>query len=379
MSAVSRLLHRSFSTTAQSPSIKSLSQDLYKERNLKKLVQKFKLYSSSDRFRTKNGIYESTVRRLASAKRFKWIEEILEHQKQFRHDISKENFSIRLVKLYGQSGMFENAKKVFDEMSERNCERSVKSVNALLSACVNSGKLEEIEGIFREMEMKWQVRPDVVSYNIVIKGLCEMGEWDKGLGMLDEMERSGVKPDLVTFNTVLDKLYSNKRFDDGENMWRRMVESGFLPNIRSYNARLVGLLNEKKFNEAVELISEMGKSGIQPDFFSYAILIRGYCDEGDLKGVKKWYSELVRSECVPDRALFRVVLSSALDNGDYDWVFELCKEVFERKCLVDASLLQNVVDGFVKDSRIDEAKMVVQMGRSNDYRHYKLELPSQVV
>ncbi|CAI9764988.1 unnamed protein product [Fraxinus pennsylvanica] len=123
----------------------------------------------------------------------------------------------------------------------------------------------------------------------------------------------------------------------------------------------------------------MGKSGIQPDFFSYAILIRGYCEEGDLEGVKKWYGELVRSKCVPDRALFRVVLSSALDKGDYDWDFELYKEVFERKRLIDARLLQNVVDGLTKDSRIEEAKMVVKMGWSNDYCHCKLELPSQVV
>ncbi|CAI9754457.1 unnamed protein product [Fraxinus pennsylvanica] len=120
----------------------SLSEDLYKERSLKKLIQKFKLCSSSDHFRNKNGIYESTVHRPNSTKRFKWIEEILKHQKQFKHDISKENFSIRLVKLYGQSDMFENVKKVFNEMSERNCERSVKSVNALLLACVNSRKLE---------------------------------------------------------------------------------------------------------------------------------------------------------------------------------------------------------------------------------------------
>ncbi|CAI9782142.1 unnamed protein product [Fraxinus pennsylvanica] len=156
----------------------------------------------------------------------------------------RRTFSIRLTKLYGQSGMFENAKKVFNEMSEWNCERSVKSWNALLSACVNLGKLEEIEGIFREMEMKWKLRPDVVSYNIVIKRLCEMGGggWDKELGMVDEMERSGVKLDLTS---------------------------------------------------------------------------------------------------------------------NYDWVFELCKEVFERKRLVDARLLQNVVDGLTKDSRIEEAKMVV--------------------
>ncbi|KZV27146.1 pentatricopeptide repeat-containing protein mitochondrial-like [Dorcoceras hygrometricum] len=370
-------LRRSFSATAsfQSPSIKSLSEDLYKERDLRSLVEKFKRYSSSDRFRNKAGIYETTVRRLASAKRFRWIQEILEHQNVFRHDVSKENFNIRLIKLYGQSAMFDCAKRVFDEMPERNCERTVKSVNALLSACVNAGKYDEIEGTFEEMEMKWKVKPDVVSYNIVIKGLCEMGKLDRGLALFDAMLRkSGVNPDLITFNTLLNGLYENKRFDEGENMWKRMVKCNLIPNIRSYNARLVGLVNEKEFEEAGKLITEMAQNGIKPDLFTYAALIRGYCNEGNVNEVKKWYSEMVRCDCVPDRALVGVVLSCACDHGDYNWCFELCNELFERKCLVDSGVLQKVVDSLLKVSRIAEAKKIVQMGKTNDYCLYKLKL-----
>ncbi|KAL3820657.1 hypothetical protein ACJIZ3_006562 [Penstemon smallii] len=371
-------LRRSFSTTTtttfQSPSIKSQAEDLYKERDLKKLVQKFKLCSSSDRFRAKAGIYETTVRRLATAKRFRWIQEILEYQTQFRYDISQENFSIRLMKLYGQSGMYDNAQKVFDEMPERNCERTVKSVNALLSACINSRKFDEMEVLFGEMETKWKVKPDVVSYNIVIKGFCEMGELDRALNVVDTMGKNGVKPDLITFNTLLDNLYKKKKFDDAEKIWKQMIKNKLVPNIRSYNARLVGLVNEKKFKEAVEFISEMEKSGTNPDVFTYAALIRGYCEEGDINELKKWYAESVKRECLPDRAVFGSVLLCASEQGDYDWCFELCKELFERKYLVDAAVLQKVVDRFVKVSKIDEAKKVVQLGKSNNYCLYKLQL-----
>ncbi|KAH7856487.1 hypothetical protein Vadar_001922 [Vaccinium darrowii] len=92
------LLHPA-SSTAPSPlpkpqpnpnTIESLSTALYKERNLRTLIDKFKSSCDNDRFRTKIGIYVSTVGRLASAKKFLWIKEILEHQKHYTHDISKD-------------------------------------------------------------------------------------------------------------------------------------------------------------------------------------------------------------------------------------------------------------------------------------------------
>ncbi|XP_059282187.1 small ribosomal subunit protein mS79 (rPPR3b)-like [Lycium ferocissimum] len=353
-------------------SIKTISNDLYKERNLKKLVSKFKQYSDITRFRTKTGIYESTVHRLASAKRFKWIEEILEHQKQYRPDITKENFNVRLVSLYGKCGLFENAQKVFDEMPDR----SLKSVNAILSACVNSKKYDKLESLFQELPEKLKVKPDVVTYNIMIKGLCEKGEFDKVVVLVDEIEKNGLKHDLVTFNTILGAFYANGKFDDGEKMWNLMVKKNVKPDIRSYNAKLVGLVNENKVSEAVKLVGELGSFELKPDVFTYGALIRGYCKKGNLEEAKKWYGELVNSGSAPDKAIFGSVISSACEKGDFDWAFELCKEVFKRKCNVDMKLLQGVVDGLVKSSRVREAKEVVHLGKSNDYHLYKLNLPS---
>lgn len=152
-----RVLHRAFCTATEpattatvTVSIKSISEDLYKEVKLKNVVEKFKKASDIDRFRKKTGIYEDTVRRLAGARRFRWIRDILEHQKQYS-DISNEGFSARLISLYGKSGMTKHARKVFDEMPQRNCSRTVLSLNALLAAYLHSHKYDVVQELFRDL------------------------------------------------------------------------------------------------------------------------------------------------------------------------------------------------------------------------------------
>ncbi|KAK2978965.1 hypothetical protein RJ640_017529 [Escallonia rubra] len=377
MSSLCRLIRRSFSTTttASATTLKSLSENLYKERRLGKLVQKFKKHSESDRFRTKTGIYEDTVRRLAAAKKFRWIEEILEDQKKY-DDISHEGFAVRLITLYGKSGMFDHAAKLFEELPDRKCDRTVKSFNALLSACICSKNYDKVDGIFRDLPRKLSVKPDVVSYNTAIKGFCEMGSLDDAVAMVGEMEKSGVEPDRITFNTLLNGLFEKGRFSDGERIWARMEERNVVPDIRSYNAKLVGLANERRMSEAVELIRKLGDKGLKPDVFSYNAVIKGYCGEGNVEEAKRWYGELVGGGCAPDTATFAVLVPFACEKGDLGWAFELCKDIFNRKRLVHESLLQLVVDGLVKESKIEEAKKLVQMGKSNVYRQYRLRLPS---
>ncbi|XP_062162286.1 small ribosomal subunit protein mS78 (rPPR3a)-like [Alnus glutinosa] len=376
--SLSRLLRRAFSTSVESdskPTIRSISRDLYEERSLKQLVQRFKKSSEHERFRTKIGIYKVTVHRLASAKRYNWIEEILEDQKKYK-DISKEGFSARLIYLYGKSGMFEHAQKVFDEMPDRNCERTALSLGALLGACVNSKKFGLVSELFEELPKKLSIEPDLVSYNTIVKAFCEMDSFDSAVSVLDKMEKKGVEPNLITFNTLLNGLYGKGQFADGEKIWERMEKKNVAPNVRSYNAKLRGLALEKKTKEAVELVEEMKSKDVKPDVFSFNAVIKGYMNEGNLEEAKRWYNEIERSALAPDRRIFEMLIPFVCEKGEVELAFELCEETFKRKLLVDASLLQLVVDGLVKESKIEEAKKLEHLGKFNQYRRYSLKLPS---
>ncbi|KAF6152627.1 hypothetical protein GIB67_013074 [Kingdonia uniflora] len=122
---------------------------IYEEKDLTKVVENFKKLSKSKFFRSryggKNNTYELTIRRLASTKQFSAIEEILEEQKKY-NDILKEGFAIRIISVYGKAGMVDHAFKMLEQLPELKCDRTIKSVNALLSAYVDSKKmLDEME------------------------------------------------------------------------------------------------------------------------------------------------------------------------------------------------------------------------------------------
>ncbi|MFS8013161.1 putative tetratricopeptide-like helical domain superfamily [Helianthus anomalus] len=55
-----------------------------------------------------------------------------------------------------------------------NVARLLSLFNALLGACVSAKKFDKVDGIFRELTGKMGVSPDIVSYNIMTKALCEM-------------------------------------------------------------------------------------------------------------------------------------------------------------------------------------------------------------
>ncbi|GAA0162227.1 hypothetical protein LIER_18362 [Lithospermum erythrorhizon] len=155
------------------------------------------------------------------------------------------------MSLYGKSDMFGHVQKVFGEMPDRNMQRSTKTMNALLSACV-----------------------------------------EKGVKMFDEMEKNGVNPDLVRINTVLVGLYSNKRFLEGEKMSRRMIEkvkgvsqldtTGLKPDAFTYRALIRGYYHKGNLKEAKYWYAELIRCECHRDKVTTETVVSFAMKKGDL-------------------------------------------------------------------------------------------------
>lgn len=370
MSSVCRRLQNIFSThTTATSSVLST-----RELKLQKMADKFKKSSESPKFRFRHERYSNIVRRLAAAHKFSLVEDVLEYQKKFE-DIRNEQFTIRLITLYGKAGMFDHAHELFDQMPDLNCVRTVRSFNALLSACIGAGKFDKVQSILQDLPPKLGVTLDVVSFNTVIKAYCKMGNLDSAVLVLDEMQSKGVEPDLITFNTLLNVFYGNGKFADGERIWGLMESKNVVPNTRSYNSRLRGLVLNSRVKEAVKLLGEMEGKGCKPDVMSYNAVIKGFCDDGNAEEVKRWYKELRDKNCLPDRVTYVTIVPFLCQKGDFEMALELCTEVINTGLIVGAGLFKPVIDGLVKQSKIEEAKNLVELGKSNKHCHYKLRLP----
>lgn len=343
------------------------------EHKLQKWVDNFKKSSERDSFRHKQGTYRFTVRRLAAAEKFSMIEEILEAQTKY-DDITNEGFAIRLISLYGISGMVDHAHKLFDELPDLHCKRTVRSFNALLTAYFNAKKFDKVVQIFQELPSAVTIEPDVISYNIVIHAFCEMGSSDLAISTFDSMENNGVEPNLISFNTLLNALYRNEQCSEAERLWCLMENKSIVPDVRSYNSRLRGMVNGNRILEAVELVGEMESNEIKPDVFSYAALIKGFCNEENLKEAKRWYSELQKNKCTPVLAIYTELVPLCCKVGDLNMAVELLSGAINLRLLIKEEVLKQVVDGLVKETKIKEAKMLVEQVKSSKHLNYKLQL-----
>nr|XP_009588844.1 pentatricopeptide repeat-containing protein At1g55890, mitochondrial-like [Nicotiana tomentosiformis] len=193
--------------------------------------------------------------------------------------------------------MYKHARKLFDEMPNLKCQRTVYAFNALLEACVRAEKYDTMRELFQELSEELSIERDVVSYNTLIKALCKSGSLDSAVSVMDEMENQGIKPDKVTFNTLLKAYHECKKFSEAEDLW---------------------------VNEAIELFEEMGKKDIIPNTLSYNTIIKMFVDDRNLEEAKRWYDKMAENEHYPDNATFGMLIHFACDKDDLDFALDLC-------------------------------------------------------
>ncbi|XP_010552369.1 PREDICTED: pentatricopeptide repeat-containing protein At3g13150 [Tarenaya hassleriana] len=345
-----------------------------KEKTLRKQLEKFKKSCESDDFRQVHGIYSAFVRRLKGERKFSMIDEALQYQKKFE-DIKSEDFVIRMMLLYGYSGMADQAHKLFDEMPELNCERTIKSFNALLSAYVNSRKYDEAMKVLREFPEKLGITPDLVSYNTMIKAFCRKGSSSDVLSIFEELETNGFEPDLITFNTMFEAFYSKGWISEGDKLWDLMESRSLVPNIRSYNSRVRGLVKNKKIPDAVSLVDEMRGKGISPDIHTYNALISAYRGDDNVEEVMRCYEELKEKGHRPDAVTYCLIIPFLCQKGDLDRATEVSKEAIKRKILSRPDMFKPAIQGLVDQGKVDEAMELVKKSKLQGYFRYISDLP----
>ncbi|KAK4270936.1 hypothetical protein QN277_019700 [Acacia crassicarpa] len=190
------------------------------------------------------------------------------------------SIALKLIELYGKCGRLEDARNLFDEMSERD----VVACSVLITCYFDHGLTQEAMSLFNKLQSS-----DTVYWTAVIDGLVKNGELNKGLEIFREMQAKNVKPNEVTIVCVLSAcmqlgalelgrwvhMYMNKcnikmnRFVGGAliNMYSRcgdidtakllFKELEEVRDLTTYNSMIMGLAMHGKSIEAIELFREM--------------------------------------------------------------------------------------------------------------------------
>ncbi|XP_073126582.1 small ribosomal subunit protein mL103 (rPPR7) [Henckelia pumila] len=303
---------------------------------------------------------EYTVRRLSKSHRLSDIKTFLESHKSLPQ-ITQEPFLSSLIRSYGIAGMFENALKTYQQMTDLGSPRSALSFNALLKACINSKLFDRVPGYFDEFPSKFGFLPDKFSYGILIKSYCEMGSPELAMSKLNEMEEKGIEIGAATCSPILQVLYKQGKGDEAGKFWDDMVKKrGCLPDVASYNVRLNHIQNGEP--DAVKgFIEEMSEAGIKPDTVSYNYLITCYLRNGMMDEAKKVYDDLKEKGCNPNMATFRTLIFNLCKHERYVMGYQVFKKSAKAYKIPDFNTLKYLAEGLAKNGHTEEVKDMIRI------------------
>ncbi|KAM7269479.1 hypothetical protein ACFE04_024976 [Oxalis oulophora] len=384
MSLITRLRHlnhhhrRFFSSSSSSSSQSILSPDsttpltskqksrkaltlLKSETNPDRIVQICRAAALTPDSHLDRLAFSLAISKLSEDNHFSTIHNLLEDLKNTRNDLKTERFVSHSIVLYGQANMLEHAINAFKELHEgKQIVGTVKSLNSLLFACILAKDYKRLKSIFVDYPRIYGLKPDLDTYNKVIKAFTESGESASCFSVLAEMERNSLTPNSLTFSTVIAGFYKEEKFDDVGKVLNLMKEKyGVYPGLSTYNVRILSLCKLKRTAEAKALFDGMCSAGIKPNSVTFEYLITGFCKEGNCEEAKKLFKRMTNSGCKPLSSCYYTMVYFLCQGGCYEDALSICKESIEKGWVPNFGTMKSLVQGLAKISKVEEAKQII--------------------
>ncbi|KAK9064756.1 hypothetical protein SSX86_016138 [Deinandra increscens subsp. villosa] len=250
-------------------------------------------------------------------------------------------------------GNVDEARKLFDEMPERN----EVSWTALISGYLKCGRVDESMWLFRRNPFQ-----NVISWTAAISGLLSNGMHSRSIELLLEMLRFGVRPNNVTFVSIVRACAETGDFSLGMSVLTLVVKLGFEEDVSVCNSLITFSLRLDRMEMARRVFERMGKR----DVISWTAILDMYVETGDLKEARKVFDEM------PERneVSWSAMISRYTQKGYSEDAIKLFRQMIENGTNPNSSCLSSAISALANLKLLQPGKTihahVMKIGMIND-------------
>lgn len=259
------------------------------------------------------------------------------HAQVHKYDILQSVYvQTALQDFYAKLGDMKAAKKVFDEISEKN----VVSWNSLLAGYVKSGDLYMARQFFDEIPFK-----DTVSWNSMISGYARLGDMDMALALFHQMPAKN----FASWNAIISGYVECGKIDMARSFFDAMPQK----NNISWITMISGHSKCGDLGSAKILFDLMPEK----DVAAFNSMIACYTQNSHPKEAIDVFKGLLEMKLFgqPDKMTLSSVISACSQLGDLDfgsWIESYMKRI---RIEVDDHLATALIDLYAKCGTIEKA------------------------
>ncbi|KAK7269255.1 hypothetical protein RIF29_21976 [Crotalaria pallida] len=258
-----------------------------------------------------------------------------------------------LVHMYGRFGHSEYARKVFDEMPQRD----LVSWNSLICGYGQCKMFREVLGGFEAMKAAG-LKGDAVTMVKVVLACCSLGEWGAADAVVKHIEENEVMIDVYLGNTLIDMYGRRGLVDRARQVFDRMRQR----NMVSWNAMIMGYGKVGNLVAAQDLFNAMP----QRDVISWTSMITAYSQANQFTEAVRLFKEMMEAKVKPDEITVTSVLSACAHIGSLD-VGEAVHEYIRKYDInADVYLGNALIDMYCKCGVVEKALEVFKDMKKKD-------------
>jgi pentatricopeptide repeat protein len=274
------------------------------------------------------------------------------------------NIAMAAFESIGGEFALKQAMQVFDRLAESSSPTSgspgkdVVSYNTMISILANEGRSEEALALFERMKRSGTaLRPDKFTYTSLIKAVSNQDDIQE---LLYDMRERGVEPDCVTYNTMIKSLCESKRWTQATRLVTEMESRGIVPDSMTYGYLMSSMLKTGKANACLALFESAcaspRTSALTENVYLYTTAITAASMLGDYERALELVARMNAVGIRPNMVTLTAVMGACLSSGRAD----LASQIFHRMEGPDGYAMAQGVQAMCASGEADSALELLQ-------------------
>ncbi|XP_024964548.1 pentatricopeptide repeat-containing protein At5g24830 isoform X3 [Cynara cardunculus var. scolymus] len=280
--------------------------------------------------------------------------------------------TIRNLSLDGKLGV---ALCLWNKLIHKGVVPDVVTHNYLVHGFCKVGTLEKAEWLVREM-CCWGPSPNAATYNTLMKGYCAFNDIDKALDLLstmtdgkvrriDEacylytvMSRMGVAPDWISYNILIQGLCVVGDVSTAHELLTFMLEKSMVPAPHIWNIIIDGYGKHGYKQIALHIRDMMMTYGVLPNVFTYNALIHMLIEGGEIDEAHSLMKEMLLAGPLPDVVTYNLLVGAESKSGHLYSAYQVYDDMLKRGYDPDIVTYTELIKGYCMRGKIEEAHRI---------------------
>ncbi|CAM8953174.1 unnamed protein product [Rhodiola kirilowii] len=312
----------------------------------------------------------------------KWLQclEVFRWMQKQRWYIADNGVYSKLISVMGKKGQTRMAMWLFSEMRNSGCRPDTSVYNALISAHLHSQDktkaLAKAIGYFEKMKGTERCKPNIVTYNILLRGFAQAKNVEPVDFLFKDLEESIITPDIFTFNGVMDAYGKNGMIREMELVLARMKSYQIKPDVITFNLLIDSYGKKQEFDKMEQVFKSLMRSKEKPTLPTFNSMITNYGKARLREKAEQVFQKMVDMKYTPSYITYECLIMMYGHCNFVSKARELYDEMVASGKEVKVTTLNAMLDAYCITGSPEEAHILFEKARSGgmscDASTYKL-------